>query len=102
MWDQRCARLAEAVNSRDIESALDAAISLKISSAMVGGVRLANPLILAAMYYDTAILRRAMGLGFGAVTTKSITVNPRNIGYSAAPPPIIRPIAPAPSAKYKK
>jgi dihydroorotate dehydrogenase len=43
----------------------------------VGGVRLANPLILAAMYYDPVILRRAMGLGFGAVTTKSITVNPR-------------------------
>lgn len=43
----------------------------------LGGVRLANPLILAAMYYDTRIMRRAMGLGFGAVTAKSITVNPR-------------------------
>jgi dihydroorotate dehydrogenase len=43
----------------------------------LGGVRLPNPLILAAMYYDATILRRAMGLGFGAVTTKSITVNPR-------------------------
>jgi dihydroorotate dehydrogenase len=29
------------------------------------------------MYYDTAILRRAMGLGFGAVTAKSITGSPR-------------------------
>jgi len=43
----------------------------------VGGVRLANPLILAAQYYDTTILRRAMGLGFGAVTAKSITRHPR-------------------------
>jgi dihydroorotate dehydrogenase len=43
----------------------------------LGGVPLPNPLILSAMYYDAAILRRAMGLGFGAVTTKSITVNPR-------------------------
>ena len=43
----------------------------------LGGVRLANPLILAAMYYDPRILRRAMGLGFGAVTAKSITRNPR-------------------------
>src|SRR5437899_3498618 len=43
----------------------------------LGGVRLPNPLILAAMYYDPAILARAMGLGFGAVTTKSITVQPR-------------------------
>src|SRR2546430_16092028 len=43
----------------------------------LGGVRLPNPLILAAMYYDPRILRRAMGLGFGAVTTKSITVRPR-------------------------
>ena len=40
----------------------------------LGGVRLPNPVILAAMYYDPAILSRAMGLGFGAVTAKSITV----------------------------
>ena len=43
----------------------------------LGGVRLPNPLILAAQYYDTRILARAMGLGFGAVTTKTITVDPR-------------------------
>jgi dihydroorotate dehydrogenase len=43
----------------------------------LGGVRLPNPLILAAMYYDTRILRRAMGLGFGAVTAKTITLTPR-------------------------
>ncbi len=43
----------------------------------LGGVRLPNPLILSSMYYDTTILRRAMGLGFGAVTTKSITPGPR-------------------------
>ncbi|MGH7323617.1 MAG: dihydroorotate dehydrogenase [Candidatus Rokuibacteriota bacterium] len=43
----------------------------------VGSVRLPNPLILAAMYADRRILARAMGLGFGAVTTKSITRQPR-------------------------
>jgi dihydroorotate dehydrogenase len=43
----------------------------------LAGVRLPNPLVLASMYYDPAILRRAMGLGFGAVTTKSITAAPR-------------------------
>ena len=43
----------------------------------LGGVRLPNPLILSSMYYDTTILRRAMGLGFGAVTAKSITPKPR-------------------------
>lgn len=43
----------------------------------LGGIPLRNPLILSSMYYDLAILRRAMGLGFGAVTTKSITVDPR-------------------------
>ena len=43
----------------------------------LGGVRLPNPLILSSMYYDPTILRRAMGLGFGAVTTKSITLDPR-------------------------
>ncbi len=46
-------------------------------ATVLGGVRLPNPLILAAQYYDVAILRRAMGLGFGAVTAKSITRNPR-------------------------
>ena len=44
---------------------------------VLGGIRLPNPLILAAQYYDPRILRRAMGLGFGAVTAKTITVNPR-------------------------
>lgn len=43
----------------------------------LGGVRLPNPLVLAAMYYDTTLLWRAMGLGFGAVTAKSITREPR-------------------------
>jgi dihydroorotate dehydrogenase len=43
----------------------------------LGGVRLPNPLILAAQYYDVAILRRAMGLGFGAVTAKTITRHAR-------------------------
>jgi dihydroorotate dehydrogenase len=43
----------------------------------LGGVTLPNPLILSSMYYDTVILRRAMGLGWGAVTAKSITPGPR-------------------------
>ena len=43
----------------------------------LGGVALPNPLILSSMYYDPAILRNAMAAGFGAVTTKSITANPR-------------------------
>jgi dihydroorotate dehydrogenase len=43
----------------------------------LGGVRLPNPIILTSMYYDTRILARAMGLGFGAVTAKSITRLPR-------------------------
>ena len=44
----------------------------------LGGVRLPNPVILSAQYYDVRILKRAMGLGFGAVTTKTITRNPRS------------------------
>jgi len=39
----------------------------------LGGVRLPNPLVFAAMYYDVRILSRLMGLGFGAVTAKTIT-----------------------------
>lgn len=58
----------------------------------LGGVRLPNPLILSSMYYDPAILRRAMGLGFGAVTTKSITRDPRP-GHP--PPNLVRHDSPA-------
>src|SRR5262245_46244408 len=43
----------------------------------LAGVRLPGPVILSSMYYDPRILRRAMALGFGAVTTKSITVGSR-------------------------
>src|SRR4029453_5334756 len=43
----------------------------------LAGVRLPGPLILSSMYYDPRILRRAMALGFGAVTAKSITLGPR-------------------------
>lgn len=42
MWDQRYARLAAAVDNQDRDSALDAVISLKITSMMVGGLRLAK------------------------------------------------------------
>ena len=42
MWDQRYARLAAAVDNQDSDTALDAVISLKITSAMVGGLRLAK------------------------------------------------------------
>jgi len=42
MWDQRLDRLATAVKCRDRATAIDAAISLKVSSAMVGGLRLAR------------------------------------------------------------
>jgi dihydroorotate dehydrogenase len=60
---------------------LDALAAFRLTDARLavtlGGVRLPNPLVLAAMYYDPVILRRAMGLGFGAVTTKSITLTPR-------------------------
>jgi len=42
MWDLRLTRLGTAVDRRDEDSALDAVISLKISSAMVGGLRLAR------------------------------------------------------------
>jgi len=57
----------------------------------LGGVRLPNPLILSSMYHDTAILRRAMGLGFGAVTAKSITRDPRP-GHP--PPNVVRATSP--------
>jgi HPt (histidine-containing phosphotransfer) domain-containing protein len=42
MWDQRFSRLAAAVHAHDRKAALDAVISLRIASAMVGGVRLAK------------------------------------------------------------
>ena len=42
MWDERYSRLALAVENQDRASALDAIISLRITSAMVGGLRLAR------------------------------------------------------------
>jgi hypothetical protein len=42
MWDLRYTRLAAAVESQDRAAALDAIISLKITSTMVGGLRLAR------------------------------------------------------------
>lgn len=42
MWDRRYGTLASAVDRRDQAAALDAALSLKTSSAMVGGVHLAQ------------------------------------------------------------
>lgn len=41
MWEQRFRRLASALARQDRAAAMDAVISLKISSAMVGGLRLA-------------------------------------------------------------
>lgn len=43
----------------------------------IGDCVLPNPVILSSYYYDPRILYKAMRLGFGAVTTKTITVNPR-------------------------
>ncbi|QOD02408.1 Hpt domain-containing protein [Pseudarthrobacter sp. BIM B-2242] len=42
LWDQRFSRLTAAITGQDRAAALDAIISLRIASAMVGGVRLAT------------------------------------------------------------
>src|SRR6478735_7274820 len=42
MWDQRYDSLAAALDRRDQAAALDAVLSLKTSSSMVGGLRLAE------------------------------------------------------------
>lgn len=42
MWDQRYQSLASSLDSGDEDAAMDAVLSLKTSSAMVGGVRLAG------------------------------------------------------------
>ena len=42
MWDQRYQSLAGALDRRDPAAALDAVLSLKTSSSMVGGLRLAK------------------------------------------------------------
>ncbi|PTT61946.1 hypothetical protein [Arthrobacter sp. HMWF013] len=41
LWDQRFGKLSAAVNVQDSPAALDAVISLRIASTMVGGLRLA-------------------------------------------------------------
>lgn len=42
MWDSRYPSLAEALDRGDESASLDAVLSLKISSAMVGGIRLSR------------------------------------------------------------
>jgi len=42
MWDQRYRSLASALQRRDLAGSMDAVLSLKTSSAMVGGLRLAQ------------------------------------------------------------
>lgn len=42
MWDRRYLSLASALERRDEAAALDAVLSVKTSSAMVGGLRLAQ------------------------------------------------------------
>lgn len=41
LWEQRRHRLVDALERNDLEAALDAATSLKVSSVMVGALRLA-------------------------------------------------------------
>ena len=59
MWDQRYSRLALAVENQDRASALDAIISLRITSTMVGGVRLAR----LAELLETVIRKGDFGQG---------------------------------------
>jgi hypothetical protein len=59
MWDGRVHRLAAAVQNQDCASALDAAISVKVTSAMVGGARLA----FLAETLESAIRRGDFGQG---------------------------------------
>ena len=42
LWQRRHETLADAIERQDTEAALDAAISLKVSSSMVGGTPLAR------------------------------------------------------------
>jgi len=42
MWDQRYRSLASALERGDLAGSMDAVLSLKTSSAMVGGLRLAQ------------------------------------------------------------
>ncbi|HCN21276.1 MAG TPA: hypothetical protein DIT15_03350, partial [Arthrobacter bacterium] len=42
LWEQRFSRLAASVQAEDRPDALDAVISMRITSAMVGGIRLAS------------------------------------------------------------
>ncbi|WP_306635279.1 Hpt domain-containing protein [Pseudarthrobacter siccitolerans] len=42
LWKHRLKRLAAAIEDQDRDAALDAAISVKVSSAMIGGLRVAR------------------------------------------------------------
>lgn len=57
LWDLRFSRLAAAVHAEDRPAALDAVISLRITSAMVGGIRLS----ILAQSLEDAIRRCELG-----------------------------------------
>jgi dihydroorotate dehydrogenase len=76
--EARAVRLGQAIlRALPVEAIPGLALDDPRLAVDLAGVRLPNPVVLSSMYYDLTILRKAMGLGFGAVTTKSITLAPR-------------------------
>lgn len=69
LWGQRERRLVDSLEREDQVAALDAAISLKVSSAMVGGLRLAC----LAQTLETAV--RQGDLRYGASVLAMISIH---------------------------
>lgn len=69
LWGQRERRLVDSLQDGDRTAALDAAISLKVSSTMVGGVRLAR---LAEVLEDAV---REGDLHYGALVLAMVSIH---------------------------
>jgi HPt (histidine-containing phosphotransfer) domain-containing protein len=83
MWEQRLDRLSAAVGYEDRAAALDAAISLKVSSAMVGGLRLARLAETLEAALRTGILHDRETLMASVAESGRATVGELRVRYAA-------------------
>lgn len=94
LWDQRQRRLTSAVEGQDHAAALDAVISLKTSSAMIGGRHLAVLAGKLQAHIQAGDLPSGQALLPAVEVYGRATVNELRLGYPPQEEPVGRPDAP--------
>jgi hypothetical protein len=96
LWDERQRRLTSAVEGQDRAAALDAVISLKTASAMVGGRHLAVLAGKLQAHIQAGDLPSGQALLPAVADYGRATVNELRLGYPPQEEPLGRPGAPVP------